>query len=135
MIISAEIKRRRILERCRHAFLKWIDDDEENVERLVSQKPKPVNSLHGTSLGGDGGNDNDCDDNGLRRTLVSPDSAITSSLNVDVIEIPQGKHLVQNYSIGVECYYVIQGSGICFLNGTDEYNMCEGEAFVLDPGK
>ena len=133
MIISTEIKRRRILERCRHAFLKWIEDDEENAEHSVSQKPKPVKSLHGTSLVSDGGND--CDDNGLRRTLVSPDSTITSSLNVDILEIPQGKHLVQNYSIGVECYYVIQGSGICFLNGTDENSMCEGEAFVLEPGK
>ena len=188
--MSSEIRKRRILERCRHAFLTWIysDDDDNNEEdRLKCRKPKSIKNIDGISIGGGNGgviggsgaikngtngssSDGQHDDgdtatsttssgNGLRRILVSPSTAITSNLNVDILEIPQGKHLIHNISHGVECYYVIQGSGTysysnvhsnslldrAIDDGEDatditavknlEYAICEGEAFVVDHGR
>ena len=184
--MSSEIRKRRILERCRHAFLTWIysDDDDNNEEdRLKCRKPKSIKNIDGISIGGGNGgviggsgaikngtngssSNGQHDDgdtatsttssgNGLRRILVSPSTAITSNLNVDILEIPQGKHLIHNISYGVECYYVIQGSGTysysnvhsnslldrAIDDGEDatdknlEYAICEGEAFVVDHGR
>lgn len=128
-----EFRRKRVLERARLAFFSWLYDSEENKLKLIDKFRKPVNveDLEGDPITEDEGTDSF--GFGVRRDLVSPDWAITSSLCVTVLSLPPGTELVVKRAEAVEFYYIIKGEGN-FSSGKDTSKITIGDAFVVDPG-
>lgn len=132
VLISSEMRRRRVPERLRLALYSWLSDDENDKESPSTKrlrKPTKVTHVEGRPLGAEGG-----EADGVCRELLSPATALTSNLYVVVLTIPSGKELVAQIAQGVEFYYVIHGIG-AFTSGDISSNISKGDGFVVDPGR
>jgi mannose-6-phosphate isomerase-like protein (cupin superfamily) len=142
-LISSELRRRRIPERVRLAFFAFIESGGDKVDGLPMKnlrKPVALKDIERTpcATGSDAvaaGHE----DAGCQRILVSPATALTSALNVTVLDIPPGKELALREAQGAECYYVIQGDGVCVIGGNGSSNensaVGAGDVLVIDPGR
>lgn len=142
-LISSELRRRRIPERLRLAFFAFIKSDEDKVDGLPTKnlrKPVSLKDIERTpcATGSDAAVTGH-EDSGCQRILVSPATALTSALSVTVLDIPPGKELALREAQGAECYYVIQGDGVCVIGGNGRNNennvVGAGDVLVIDPGR
>lgn len=132
VLISGEMRRKRIPERLRLTLYSWLYDDENDKESPLTKrlrKPTKVTDVEGKPLGAEG---NETD--GVRRELLSPATALTSNLYVVVLTIPSGKELMAQKAQDVEFYYVIHGIG-AFASGDSSSDISKGDVFVVDPGR
>jgi mannose-6-phosphate isomerase-like protein (cupin superfamily) len=138
LLIATQLRKHRLPERLRIAFLSWLEEDEsdENAETKKLRKPTKVIEVAGTSLGSSSGGSSTEgeDDTGVRRVLLSPNSALTSTLHVVLLTIPAGTEIVPQTAGGVEFYYVIQGDGVYSHGENNAIVFTKGDGFVVDPG-
>ena len=73
---------------------------------------------------------------GSIRLIVSPETALTSSLNVSLLTLSPGREIPSTVSTGVEFYYVIDGEGSFSQQGVLETaKLHRGDCFVVLPGR
>ena len=72
---------------------------------------------------------------GSIRLIVSPETALTSTLNVALLTLHPGREIPTTKSTGVEFYYVIDGKGSFSQQGVLETAQIQaGDCFVVHPG-
>lgn len=67
------------------------------------------------------------------RSLVSPNTAATSTLVCSALSLPPGSQMAPRQAVGVELYYVVQGTGILAKENNEEVSIARGEAILVDP--
>eukprot|EP00549_Striatella_unipunctata_P017166 CAMPEP_0118673648 /NCGR_PEP_ID=MMETSP0800-20121206/445_1 /TAXON_ID=210618 ORGANISM="Striatella unipunctata, Strain CCMP2910" /NCGR_SAMPLE_ID=MMETSP0800 /ASSEMBLY_ACC=CAM_ASM_000638 /LENGTH=200 /DNA_ID=CAMNT_0006568747 /DNA_START=247 /DNA_END=849 /DNA_ORIENTATION=- len=123
-------RRNRILEQIRLMLGTGQTGNDSSSDSGVSPmklvlSPQKISELQSMKISGESGSES--------RVILSPQTAMTSTLVVTQLTLPVGSEMESRRSDGIELYIVLEGIAMLMNGGDTSVVLSAGEAFIVNP--